>query len=215
MIPAITAEEAINMLNSADRVLHLREVEILRPFTLREIGDVLINHEEFQSIRDLQVFPDASGNEGGLSLGRLLQTVMNLEGAEKLLDTEIGTNMNLGQALDLLRVEEAAKAAGDQKLNPAVTLGDVLDFLKNNEEIQAHRNMTFTLKTTIGELMDLIGEEKVRTIVQEKTAQAAYKEEYETSLENIVGNWIMLFGFILFFALCSVISLELIDRDKR
>ena len=47
------------------------------------------------------------------------------------------------------------------------------------------------------------------------TAQAAYKQEYERSFENIAGNWVMLVLFILLFAGLATIVLEMIDKDKR
>ena len=64
-------------------------------------------------------------------------------------------------------------------------------------------------------LMDIFGEENVKQFIQEKTAQAAYKQEYERSFENIAGNWVMLVLFILLFAGLATIVLEMIDKDKR
>ena len=52
-------------------------------------------------------------------------------------------------------------------------------------------------------------------MVQQKTAQAAYKPEYAQSENNIVNNWLMLGVFVIVFALMATVALELIDRDKR
>ena len=68
---------------------------------------------------------------------------------------------------------------------------------------------------TVQEVMDLFGEDNVRTLVQEKTAQAARKPEYSKTDVNIIKNWLILFAFIGIFALFSTIALELIDKDKR
>ena len=96
-----------------------------------------------------------------------------------------------------------------------VTVGDVVDFLRNNEALRQMRDRTITLKTTVGEVLDLFGEENVKTFIQEKTAAAAHKDEYENSWENIVANWLMLLLFVAVFAILATVVLELIDKDKR
>ena len=53
---------------------------------------------------------------------------------------------------------------------------------------------------TVGELLEIFGEEKVKDLVQQKTAAASYKAEYERSADNIVENWLSLIGFALLFA---------------
>ena len=87
--------------------------------------------------------------------------------------------------------------------------------LENNEVLQNERDREFTLKTSIGDLFDLFGEENVKKLIQEKTAAASYKADYEQSVENVVANWVMLFLFVLVFAALSTISLEFIDKDRR
>ena len=64
-------------------------------------------------------------------------------------------------------------------------------------------------------MIDLFGEENVRNFVQEKTAAAAHKAEYENTADNILRNWAFLFLFILVFSLLATIMLEMIDKDKR
>ena len=101
------------------------------------------------------------------------------------------------------------------RLNEPVTVGKIVDVIRNNEYLQQHRDRSFTLKTTVGDLLELFGEEHVKKLIQEKTAAASYKVEYEKTYENILRNWLMLVVFVLFFALLSTIVLELIDKDKR
>ena len=123
--------------------------------------------------------------------------------------------MTLGQVLDKLHTDDLVKASSDVQVNPPVTVGTVVDFLKNNEALKAQRDKTITVKTTVGEIMDLFGEENVKEFVQQKTAEAAHKDEYENSLRNIAENWLMLGVFILAFAMLATIVLEMIDKDKR
>ena len=56
---------------------------------------------------------------------------------------------------------------------------------------------------------------RVQRLVEEKTAAASQKAEYERTEENIIHNWLMLGAFIFGFALLSILALELIDKDKR
>ena len=90
-----------------------------------------------------------------------------------------------------------------------------MDFLKTNQTVQAQRDKSFTVKMTVGEMLDLLGEDNVKKMVQEKTAEAAFKPEYELTGGNLAINWMALCVFIVGFALLATIALELIDKDKR
>ena len=150
-----------------------------------------------------------------LTIGDLLNSLAESEAAQGILDKEIGATLTLGQVLDALHAEEIVASIGDKQLNQSVTLGQAVDFLRNNEAIQAERDREFTFKITINDLFDLVGEENVKTLIQEKTAQASYIADYEHSDVNVVSNWIMLFLFVLAFAAMATLSLEFIDKDKR
>lgn len=64
-------------------------------------------------------------------------------------------------------------------------------------------------------MLELFGEQEVKVFIQEKTAEAGRKPQYNSSPQNVMKNWLMLCLFIAVFALLSTISLELIDKDKR
>ena len=117
--------------------------------------------------------------------------------------------------IDALHIEDMVEKKKDEQLNGPITWGMIMDAAQSSEWLQSKRDHSFTVKTTVGELLDLFGEENVKTLVQEKTAAASRNPAYERTTKNIVGNWIMLGLFILLYALLSVISLELIDKDKR
>ena len=118
----------------------------------------------------------------------------------------------LGAVLDELQKDPDFSG---QVVNDPVTVGEIVDFLKTNQAVQAQRDKSFTVKMTVGEMLDILGEENVKSFVQRKTAEAAYKPEYESSTSNIVKNWLWLALFIFVFAALSTIVLELIDKDKR
>ena len=208
LLKSYTVGEVAEILSSADQYLHLREKEILHPVSLREIVNLILTEDSMQKIRDKELF-------GGKTVGDLLTAFASDENAAPLLDLEFGKTITLGQVLDALHAEDLIKAVSDVQLNKPVTVGSIVDFLKNNDAIQAQRDKQITLKTTVGEVIDLFGEENVKEFVEKKTAAAAYKPEYESSMKNIAKNWLMLGVFVVVFALMATIVLELIDKDKR
>ena len=129
-------------------------------------------------------------------------------------ETEVGGEVTVGQILDTLD-SLVVEQYRDTEVNQTMTVGEIVDLLKNDETLQQQRDRTVVLKTTVGKVMDSIGEENVKNFIQEKTAAAAYKKEYESSDINIIRNWLMLGVFVLVFAAMSTIVLELIDKDKR
>ncbi len=208
LLKSYTVGEVAEILSSADEYLHLREKEILHPISLREIVNLILKDDSMQKVRDKELI-------GGKTVGDLLTAFAEEEKAAPLLDLEFGKTITLGQVLDALHAEDLVKAVSDVQLNKPVTVGTIVDFLKNNSAIQARRDKAITLKTTVGEVIDLFGEENVKEFVEKKTAAAAYKPEYESSMKNIAKNWLMLGVFIVVFAIMATIILELIDKDKR
>ncbi len=150
-----------------------------------------------------------------VTVGSLLDMLLENEDTKAVLDKELGATMTLGQVLDALHAEDVIASLSDKQLNQPVTLGQAADFLKNNEALQNERDREFTFTTTIGDLFDLVGEENVKQVVLEKTAAASYNAEYERTVENVVDNWVALALFALLFALLATISLEFIDKDRR
>ena len=123
--------------------------------------------------------------------------------------------MTLGQVLDSLHAQELVEIARNEKVNEPVTLGNVIDFAAGNQALQSKRDRTVTLKAKLGDIFEIFGEEELKELVQRKTAEASRKPEYERSEDNIVGNWTMLAMFALLFAVLSILSLEMIDKDMR
>ena len=240
IMKSFTVGDVADVLTKADQLLHLREKEVSHTFTLRELLTAAQEHEDLQEMRDFvlvpaslaepakeaetaaekaveETAPEAVAEEPqpAITVGDLLNKMAEEESLQPILDKELGATLTLGQVLDALHAEDIAEAVKDRQLNQPVTLGQAVDFVVNNEALQAERDREFTFKTTVGELFDLFGEENVKNIVEEKTASASHKEEYERTVDNVVDNWFMLFVFVIAFASLATISLEFIDKDKR
>ncbi len=214
IIKSFTVGEIMDVINSADETFHFRDEIITRPISFRQITDFILTSESLKKVRDYDILT-IFGQESGITIGSILSQLSEDESAKELMDAEIGTTVTVGELMDTLKVEKLAEATRTEQVNPSVTLGQILDFLKTNKGLQSLRDRSFTLKTTVGELIDIVGEEKVRTLIQTKTAAAAYKEEYAQTRVNIVSNWVVLCFFVFFFALLSIIILEFIDKDRR
>ena len=103
----------------------------------------------------------------------------------------------------------------DVEVGGTITVGEAVDLLAGNADVQAKRDTEITLKTTVGKLMDIVGEENVKTFLEQKAAAASYNADYENNVDNVVSYWVRLAVFILAFALLATITLEFIDKDKR
>ena len=213
VLKAFTVGEITDILNSADDSLHLRDRVVLTPATLRSILETINGSAAFAGLREKKPLGFISGSTP--SVGDMLTDLLASEDMKDLLETEIGATMTLGEVLDKLKVEELADENRDTAVNQPVTFGQIVDLIRDSEALQAQRDRTFTLKTTVGNVLNVIGEEKAKDLLQNRTAEASRKPEYEMTVGNIADNWITLGLFIVFFALLATISLELIDKDKR
>ena len=154
---------------------------------------------------------------GTFTLGELVD-LLDSPTAKAWLDTEIETPDWLKEKTEGLTDGQAEALTEGQAEEPAdskLTLGMIAGLIRETNWIQEHRDYTFKATITVGELLNLFDEEKVKTVLQEATAAASRKPEYDCTKDNILRNWFALMAFVLLFALLSVISLELIDHDKR
>ena len=177
--------------------------------------ETVVTEEAASAEPEAAVTEEAAEAAAPVTVGDLLNLLAESDKAKGILDKEIGATLTLGQVLDALHAEEMVASLQDSQLNPSITLGQAADFLKNNEVLQAERDREFTFKTTIGDLFDLVGEENVKTLVQQKTAQASRIADYDRTVDNVVDNWVTLFLFVIAFAALATISLEFIDKDRR
>ena len=149
---------------------------------------------------------------GTMTVEQLLEH-LDSPGLQKYRDRVVIQAHTVGEAAEFFGIEDEKEST--EQLNEPVTAGQILDLIRNNEMLQAKKDQEITLKMTVQEVLDLFGEDNVRDLVQQKTASAARKPEYDRTNTNIIKNWLILFAFIGIFALLSTVVLELIDKDKR
>ena len=159
------------------------------------------------SMRDSEI-------EETITVGQLMD-MMDSDLVAKYRSKTIIPSITVDQAAEYLNIPMEGKEGSEQILNKPVTLGQILDLIANDQVIRENRDLSFTLKTTVGELIDLLGEEKVKEFIREKTAASSYNPYYERSVSNITSNWLKLLFHMVIYAVVATLLLELIDKDKR
>ena len=209
-VKVIAAQSGYNelpMVTAWNTLAGMRNSEIGGTVTLGQILD-LLDSPAAEKHKDTVVMKS-------VTVGEAAEILNAADESLHLRETQITDSLTLGDVLDILQASELIEEVKDEKLNDPVTLGQITGVLKNNKALQARRDKTYTIHATVGDLFDAFGEENIKNMVQQKTAKAAYKSEYDRNIYNIFENWFMLCVFALGFALLSVIVLERIDKDKR
>ena len=152
---------------------------------------------------------------GSFTLGQALD-LLDTPAVEKRRDMELISPVTVGKVAELLGVADyVSEESKETVLMQPLTLGTLADIVKTYPLPEEMREKSFTYSVTIDDLFDLFGEENIKEIIQQRTAAAAYKPEFEQSRVNIVRNWLSLGGFIVLFAGLALLVLEFIDKDKR
>ena len=235
---SITVGQALDLLQNEEipAVAELRAREIGKVMTLGELKTALDNSATFEAFRKehliedltvedaLRIVLEADGLEeihgydiaqSGQTLGGLIRTALEDEELQPYLKTKI-THMTTVD--DLLVAVDAAglmEKYSNLEIGGTITVGQAVDFLADNADVQAKRDTQIAVKTTVGKLLDIVGEDNVKTFLEEKAAAVSYNEDYVYTHENVASYWAQIFLFIVVFALLATITLEFIDKDRR
>ena len=97
-----------------------------------------------------------------------------------------------------------------------LTIGDIVDQISDdNPDARELRETEVSYETTLGDVLDILGEDRVRDYMVEKTTHAAQNPDYAYEAANIASYWLDLVFFSVIFAFCAMVTLEFIDKDKR
>ena len=194
----------------SDMVGRMRDNEISAEITLGQALDILAD-ETNPAIRQVR-----SQEVGGkVTVGQLKDALYSSPAIDGLKDEVIANDVTLGALMDALDKAGAWDAFANETLEAHATVGGIIDELAANPTVQAHREDSKTFTTTVGGLLDIVGQDKVKTFLEQKAAEASFKKDYVLNRENITGYWMHLLAFIVAFAALSTITLEFIDKDKR
>ncbi len=146
---------------------------------------------------------------------RPFTTISDMVG--RLRDNEVGGSFTVAQIVELLEDKENPTIAElrEKTVTEGVTVGDLIEQLAQSDLVKENAGEAFEVKIQLGKLYDVIGEEKIKTFLEQKAAESSYDSDYENDPENILGYWFHLMTFIFVFALLACVTLEFIDKDKR
>ena len=236
----VTVEQIVDFLQNEDisALQNLRETQLTRVFQLGEIGDMM-QGDDFEAFKQEHVLEEMSVaeilramreeeslqdildyeiqlDESGISLGVVLDTLLtDQEVMDRLAEEQAVPTTTVGDVLDLLNAEGLLEKYKDVTLGKEIYVRDLIDMLADSESMKDFREQSYTYNSTIGELVNVIGEDRVRDLLQNKIADASYNSDYDNTQGNIMQYWLTLFLFVLAFAALSTITLEFIDKDKR
>ena len=205
-IRALAAQSGYNempMVTAWNTLEDMKDREVGGTVTVGQVLDFL-NSPSVEKYREREVLPAMNVDE----LITDLAGDLGINGNLALLAAPALSDGGAGLPVTKEEPEEPVMTA-------PVSLGQVIDLLNGSSLVQSRRDREITLTAKLGDLMELVGEENLKARIQEATAEASYKEEYEKTPENVMTNWFMLAVFIFLFAGLSVLVLEMIDKDKR
>ncbi len=97
-----------------------------------------------------------------------------------------------------------------------LTVGDIADQMtEDNPDAKELRETEITYDTTVGDVLEILGEDRVRDYVVEKSTHVAQDPDYTYDAAHIIAYWLDLMIFAAVFAFGATVTLEFIDKDKR
>ena len=133
----------------------------------------------------------------------------------KMTDTEVGKVITTEDVIRVLQNETVRAKLREVKAANGTTMESIADLLLESGLLAQFEGGEYDLHLKLSEIIDAIGEEKVETYINEAARIAGHVDDYDQTVDNIVGCWFTLIGMSLLFAALSVVSLEFIDKDKR
>ena len=132
-------------------------------------------------------------------------------------NTEIGGSATVDEVLAFLHRTDNEMTANlnAKEVIGEVTVGDVLDFVIENPAYEEIKDEKLEVRLKVNDLLNMVGLQKAKDLICERTSVAGKNPDYERTTENILFCWVRLLLFSAAFAGMTVGSLKFIDRDKR
>ena len=205
----MTLAELKTALENSATFASFKKEHIVDDFTVEDALRLILESEELESVRGSKI------GTASVTVGELIQSVLDAEEAQTLMSEKILHLITVGDVLKAVDAEGLMEKYGDTAIGGTFTIGEAVDLLVNNPDVQARRDQEITVKPSLGKVLDIMGENKVKTFLEEKAAAASYNADYDSTRENVIGYWLNLSIFVVAFVLLSTVTLEFIDKDKR
>ena len=139
------------------------------------------------------------------------------ETLNKMKNSEVDAQVTLDQMMEILKTNKNAslEELRSKKLDNGMTVKEAMELFTSSSEYEKYADTIFPVKFKVSDVIDIIGENKARDLVDEKSKAAGQNHDYDRTVENVAKCWTALGLMTLVMALLSVIALEFIDKDKR
>lgn len=201
-VRCIAAQGEINHLPLAsvwNTLSNMRDTTLDASITVGQVIDYLKNEENslINSHREDEL-------TGSISIGDAL----SLFGVNRQNNTEKEpAKTTIWQRIaSLLRLNTVTDRILDKKIQGSITLGDGIDMLTHNAYLEQERDREITLKIRLGDVYDALGEDRVQTFIQQKSAFALQNAGYAHTIQNIIYFWLILAAFALVYLACTFVS---------
>ena len=232
----IRGEQVLDLLSNDNNgfIKDLKTKELGREFTIGEVWDKIkdsgawkeIKRQEVDATITLGQLLEFLRTEGSLekfretdlklfTMGDLLANLQAIVEKNNMQDIVLGKSFTIGEVVQALNLEQMMEDISDTTIDARFTLEPVFDFLNTNPEIQKYRDQSFTISVTVGQLINMVGEERVREFLVERTAQASRRTAFEKTEENVARSWATLGLFILLFLCLTIFTLLFFVRKKN
>ncbi len=196
--------------------LHNGQSEELEQLRAMKLSGTVNMYQALSMLQEADLTIPAASEDDVASVKQLIDRMLqDPKTAEELRAITVSEEMTLGELVDAAVVNGMLDPYREQTVTIKRSIGELADAVNSNPDLRQLRAEGFPVKTTVAEVQSMIGVDRARSILQEKAAASRIKPEYEWTRTNVAINWLSLMGFILLFALLSMITLKFIDKDKR
>lgn len=186
-------------------VAEVEDTELNADITLGQVLDILADKDN-PSVAKARAVKFG----GFMTVEEMVEELLEDERFEGLREISIIGGLTVGYLLNELNEAGIFDDYKDKKVGIEITVGEAVDALSGSKQLAGFRNEGISIHTTVNEVLELAGKEKTLNIIKKAAAQKYYDPDYDHTVENIRTNWTRLIVLLLFFAVGTIIALEII-----
>ena len=136
---------------------------------------------------------------------------------DQMKDSEIEAEVTVDQTMDVLmnNPNESLQKIRDAEVEEGTTVLDIMEMIREAPDYPLYANEIIPIRFKISDVIEVLGQDRVKSAVYEKSREAGQNQEYRKTSENVLGCWFTLAFMAFLMAFLAVIALEFIDQDKR
>ena len=132
-------------------------------------------------------------------------------------NTEINFTTTVDQVLQLINRQdnELTLKLNQKEISDDYTVSDLIEAVMELPDYGSAGDREIPIRFTINDLINLVGPQKAMELVTEKTSGSGAISEYVSTEENVKKSWTKLMIIAAGFTVLTMVSLSIVDKDKR